>query len=131
MFKNYSWDWGVFLQPVSTGEPATYLGWLLAGLYNTVVLALSASMIALAVGVVMGVLRTLPNQRLAALGTTYVGIFRNIPVIVQLFAWYFVLPELLPSDVGTWFKQLPAATQMMTSAILCLGLLYTSPSPRD
>ena len=122
MFKNYSWDWGVFLQPVSTGEPTNYLGWLLAGLYNTVVLALSASLIAFAVGVVMGVLRTTPNRWLAALGTTYVGIFRNIPVIVQLFAWYFVLPELLPDNAGTWFKQLPAATQMMTSAVLCLGL---------
>jgi len=122
MFKNYSWDWGVFLQPVSTGEPTNYLGWLLAGLYNTVVLALSASLIALVLGVVMGVLRTVPNRWLAALGTTYVGIFRNIPVIVQLFAWYFVLPELLPSNIGTWFKQLPAGTQMMTSAVLCLGL---------
>jgi glutamate/aspartate transport system permease protein len=122
MFKNYSWDWGVFLQPVSTGEPTNYLGWLLAGLYNTVVLALSASVIAFVVGVAMGVLRTTPNRWLAALGTTYVGIFRNIPVIVQLFAWYFVLPELLPSSIGTWFKQLPAGTQMMTSAVLCLGL---------
>lgn len=122
MFKNYSWDWGIFLQPVSTGEPTNYLGWLIAGLYNTVILALSASVIALVIGVVMGVLRTVPNRRLAAVGAVYVGVFRNIPVIVQLFAWYFVLPEVLPFGLGDWFKQLPATTQMMSSAVLCLGL---------
>jgi len=122
MFKNYNWDWGIFLQPVSTGEPSTYLGWLLAGLYNTVVLAISASVIALIVGVTMGVLRTTPNRTLAAIGTVYVAIFRNIPVIVQLFIWYFVLPEIVPENIGTWFKQLPSTTQMMTSAVLCLGL---------
>lgn len=122
MFKNYNWDWGIFLQPVSTGEPTNYLGWLLAGLYNTFVLAISASVIAFVVGVLMGVLRTTPNKALAALGAVYVGVFRNIPVIVQLFIWYFVLPEVVPENIGTWFKQLPSFTQMMTSAVLCLGL---------
>jgi glutamate/aspartate transport system permease protein len=57
MFKNYLWDWGVFLEPVATGEPTNYLGWLLAGLNNTVILALSASVLAMIVGVAMGVLR--------------------------------------------------------------------------
>lgn len=122
MFKNYFWDWSIFLEPVSTGEPTTYLGWLLAGLYNTVVLALSASIIAFGIGVVMGALRTTPYRRLAALGTLYVAIFRNIPVIVQLFAWYFVFPEIVPTSIGNWFKQLPSFTQMMTSSIVCLGL---------
>ena len=41
MGGTYKWDWGIFLQPVSTGEPANYLDWLLAGLQNTVILALS------------------------------------------------------------------------------------------
>jgi glutamate/aspartate transport system permease protein len=122
MFKNYSWDWSVFLQPVSTGEPTNYLGWLLAGLYNTVILALSASLIAFVIGVVMGVFRTTPNRTLVAIGTVYVAVFRNVPVIVQLFTWYFVVPELVPSSIGTWFKQLPSLTQMMTASVLCLGL---------
>jgi len=124
MFKNYSWNWGIFLEPVSTGEPTTYLGWLLAGLCNTVILALSASAIALIIGVTMGVLRSVPNRGLAAVGTIYVAVFRNVPLIVQLFIWYFVIPEVVPSTIGEWFKQLPSLTQMMTSAVLCLAL-YT------
>lgn len=122
MSQKYSWNWGVFLEPVSTGEPTTYLGWLLAGLYNTIVVGLAAIVIALAVGTLMGILRTVPNKRLSTLAAVYVAIFRNVPVIVQLFAWYFVIPELVPERLGTWFKNLPSNTQMLTSAVLCIGL---------
>jgi glutamate/aspartate transport system permease protein len=122
MTGNYNWNWGIFLQPVSTGEPTNYLGWLLAGLHNTVILALVSSVIALLVGVAMGVMRCAPNRALAAVGTVYVAVFRNVPVIVQLFAWYFVVPELLPAGIGTWIKQLPSMVQMMTLSVLCLSL---------
>ncbi|KXU96475.1 amino acid ABC transporter permease [Caballeronia megalochromosomata] len=122
MFKNYVWDWGIFLEPVATGEPTNYLGWLIAGLHNTVVLALSASVIALVVGVLMGILRTMPNRTAGAIGAVYVAVFRNVPLIVQLFIWYFVLPEILPSGVGTWVKQLPSMMQMMAASVLCMGL---------
>src|SRR5471032_140912 len=113
MFKNYSWDWTVFFEPVSTGEPTNYLGWLLSGLHNTVILALSASFIALVFGIVMGIFRSTQHRGLVALGTVYVAVFRNVPLIAQLFIWYFVLPEIVPASVGTWFKQLPSMTQMM------------------
>lgn len=122
MFKNYSWDWGVFFEPVATGAPTNYLGWLLQGLHITVVLVIFASAIALVVGIVMGVLRTVPNRALAALGAIYVAIFRNIPVVVQLFAWYFVFPDVAPWGIGKWFIQLPAPTQMMASSVIGLGL---------
>ena len=122
MSQGYSWNWSVFLEPVSTGEPTNYLGWLLAGLHNTIVVGLAATVIALAVGTLMGILRTVPNKWLAALGAMYVAVFRNAPVIVQLFAWYFVVPEIVPARLGTWFKELPSNTQMLTASVLCLGL---------
>lgn len=122
MSQTYSWNWSVFLEPVSTGETGNYFGWLLAGLYNTVVLGLMAIVIALAVGTLMGVLRTVPNKGLASIGTVYVAMFRNVPVIVQLFAWYFVMPEVVPGRLGTWFKELPSNTQMLTASVLCIGL---------
>jgi glutamate/aspartate transport system permease protein len=122
MSQTYSWNWSVFLEPVSTGEPSNYLDWLLAGLYNTIVLGLLAIVIALAIGTLMGILRTVPNKGLASIGTVYVAVFRNVPVIVQLFAWYFVMPELVPGDLGTWFKELPSNTQMLISSVLCIGL---------
>jgi glutamate/aspartate transport system permease protein len=118
----YHWNWGVFLSPVSTGEPTTYLGWLISGLWNTVAVSLAAWVIALVVGASMGMLRTVPNRFLAGIGTVYVAVFRNIPLIVQFFIWYFVLPEILPKGLGDWFKQLPPTLQFYWSSILCLGL---------
>ena len=122
MGSTYKWNWGIFLDPVSTGEPANYLDWMLAGLQNTVVLALSSSVIALFLGIAMGILRCAPNRWLASIGAIYVALFRNVPVIVQLFAWYFVVPEILPTSMGTWIKQLPSMTQMMILSMMCLGL---------
>ena len=119
---SYHWNWGILLSPVSTGEPTTYLGWLLSGLWVTVTVSLAAWVIALIVGSFFGVLRTVQNPRVAAIGTVYVAIFRNIPLIVQFFIWYLVIPELLPVSIGTWFKQLPPSAQFFSSSIICLGL---------
>jgi glutamate/aspartate transport system permease protein len=118
----YHWNWNIFFAPVSTGEPTNYLGWLVAGLFNTVAVSLSAWLIALVIGALMGMLRTVPNRFLAGIGTVYVAIFRNIPLIVQFFIWYIVIPELLPPSIGNTFKQLPPSTQFYSSSILCLGL---------
>lgn len=117
----YNWNWQVFLQPSATGE-GTYLTWLFEGLQWTVTLSLGAWVIALLVGSIVGVLRTIPNRWLAGLATAYVEVFRNIPLLVQLFIWYFVLPELLPVDWGNAFKQTNPLAQQFFSAMLCLGL---------
>ncbi|ELW9449656.1 amino acid ABC transporter permease [Burkholderia cenocepacia] len=119
---SYHWNWGIFLSPVSTGEPTTYFGWLMSGFWVTIEVSLVAWGIALIVGSLFGVLRTVPNKWLAAIGTVYVSIFRNIPLIVQFFVWYLVIPELLPASIGTWIKQLPPGTQFFTASIVCLGL---------
>jgi glutamate/aspartate transport system permease protein len=122
---SYHWNWGILPSPVSTGEPTTYLGWLVSGFWVTVSVSLAAWVIALAAGSLFGVLRTVSNPRLAAIGTVYVAIFRNIPLIVQFFIWYLVVPELLPAGAGAWFKALPPGVQFYSSSILCLGL-FTS-----
>lgn len=118
---SYTWNWGVFLQPSATGE-GTYLSWLLEGLQWTVALSLSAWLIALLVGSVVGVLRTVPHKGLSLVATGYVEAFRNVPLLVQLFAWYFLLPELLPQELGDWLKQLNPLVQQFVAATLCLGL---------
>ncbi len=117
----YNWNWEVFLQPSATGE-GTYLTWLLEGLKWTVTLSLSSWMIALVVGSVIGVLRTVPNRWLSLIAAAYVEIFRNIPLLVQLFIWYFVLPELLPPTMGDALKQMNPLAQQFFSAMVCLGL---------
>lgn len=117
----YNWNWEVFLQPSATGE-GTYLTWLLEGLKWTVTLSLTAWVIALVVGSLVGVLRTVPNRWLGALAAAYVEIFRNVPLLVQLFLWYFVLPELLPVEWGDALKQMNPLAQQFFSAMVCLGL---------
>ena len=94
----YSWNWGVFLQPSATGND-TYLGWMIYGFKMTLGLSLSAWLIALLLGAVIGVLRTVPNAALSGFARAYVELFRNVPLLVQLFIWYFVLPELVPTSL--------------------------------
>jgi glutamate/aspartate transport system permease protein len=117
----YNWNWEVFLQPSATGE-GTYFTWLLEGLKWTVTLSLSAWVIALVIGSLIGVLRTVPNRWLSLIAATYVEVFRNIPLLVQLFIWYFVLPELLPGKLGDSFKQMNPLAQQFLAAMVCLGL---------
>ena len=117
---DYHWNWKIFLSAVPTGE-TTYLGWMVAGLQLTLALSLSAWFMALVIGGFMGVLRTVPNRWLRGMAAVYVEVFRNIPLLVQLFIWYFVLPELLPAALGNAFKQLHPIAQQFITAVVCLG----------
>jgi glutamate/aspartate transport system permease protein len=119
---NYNWNWGIFFQTSPDGVH-TYLETLLLGTGWTLATALSAWCLALAMGSLVGVIRTTPNPWLVRLGTAYVELFRNIPLLVQMFLWYFVLPELLPTQLGDWLKQLPDAS--FYTAVVALGF-YTS-----
>jgi glutamate/aspartate transport system permease protein len=118
---NYNWNWQVFFQNAPGGGD-TYFDWLLIGLRWTVALSLSAWVIALVLGAIFGVLRTVPNRLLSAVAAIYVEVFRNIPLLVQLFIWYFVLPELLPKAMGDAFKQMNPIAQQFIAAMVCLGL---------
>ncbi|SLN63789.1 putative amino-acid permease protein YxeN [Roseovarius litorisediminis] len=114
---NYNWDWGVLFR-----DP--YLGWIISGLGWTLVISLLAWVIAFSLGSVLGIFRSSSSPVLRAIGTIYVEIFRNIPLLVQLFLWYFVFPELLPDDWSRWVKRdMPAPA--MTTAIVAIGL-YTA-----
>jgi glutamate/aspartate transport system permease protein len=119
---NYHWNWGIFWQ-VSPDAAHTYLQTLLLGTVWTLATALAAWCLALAFGSLVGVIRTMPYRWLERLGNAYVELFRNIPLLVQMFLWYFVLPEIVPQAVGTWLKQLPDAS--FYTAVVALGF-YTS-----
>ena len=128
-------DWKVLLEQAPSGG-MTYLGWLASGLFWTLAVSACAWVIAFAVGSVVGVARTVPLAAARLAATAYVELFRNIPLLVQMFLWYFVMPEVIPKDWGDWLKQdmpnlltLPFAAQFslweFTAAVLCLGL-YTA-----
>ncbi|WP_409306345.1 amino acid ABC transporter permease [Pectobacterium sp. B1J-3] len=116
------WNWGIFLQAAPFGN-TTYLGWILSGLQVTVTLSICAWIIAFLLGSILGILRTVPNRIIAGIGTCYVELFRNVPLIVQFFTWYLVVPELLPEKLGMWFKaELDPNIQFFLSSMICLGL---------
>lgn len=120
----YAWHWEVFLEPAASGD-SSYLGWMLAGFETTIALSLLAWAMALVLGSLMGVLRTVPSRWWSGLAGAYVELFRNVPLLVQLFSWYFILPELLPPVWGNAFKQLNPFLQQFLSAVVCLGF-FTS-----
>jgi glutamate/aspartate transport system permease protein len=127
-------EWKIFLEQAPSGG-MTYLGWLGSGVMWTLLVSICAWVIAFTLGSVLGVLRTVPVKWLSVPATIYVEVFRNIPLLVQMFLWYFVMPEVVPSAVGDWLKQtyptlieLPFAQFSLwefSAAVLCLGL-YTA-----
>ena len=108
-----NWDWQVFCRETVTGDviagcfgsggDVTYLDWMLSAWGWTVSVAALALVVALFFGSLMGILRTVPDRRLVALGTAWTELFRNIPLLVQIFLWYYVLPELF-----TPLRELPS-----------------------
>jgi glutamate/aspartate transport system permease protein len=121
---SYHWNWAVLLQPVSTGEDATYLDWLVSGFFVTVALTAAAWVLALVIGSVCGIARTVPSRAARWLAAAYVSVFRNVPLIVQFFTWYFVVPELLPKAAGDWIKGQAPFTQFFVVSVFSLGV-YT------
>ncbi|ENN83856.1 glutamate/aspartate transport protein (plasmid) [Rhizobium freirei PRF 81] len=111
------------LQPAPDGQ--LYIQWLVSGLGWTLLLAFCGWWIAFVLGVIIGVGRTVPSQVVSCMARIYVEIFRNIPLLVQMFLWYFVIPELLPQPIGDAMKQMPPPWGAFWPALLCLSL-YTS-----
>ncbi|CAN7229865.1 amino acid ABC transporter permease [Acidovorax sp. LjRoot194] len=102
-----SWDWQVFCQDTmdrevvqscfGKGGDITYLDWMLSAWGWTVSVSLLALVLALVLGSFIGTLRTLQDRpMIVRLGNAWVELFRNIPLLVQIFLWYHVLPSLFP-----------------------------------
>ena len=95
-----NWQWEIFLQDPG-GKQATYWEWMLSAWGWTVSVSLLSLLIALSIGSIIGILRTLPDSPwLVRLGNAWVELFRNIPLLVQIFLWYHVVPALIPPMKG-------------------------------
>ena len=94
---NYNWDWGILFR-----DP--YLGWMISALGWTILISILAWIIAFSLGSILGIFRTSSKKSLRLIATCYVELFRNIPLLVQIFLWYFVFPELLTDDWSRWVK---------------------------
>lgn len=120
---HYHWNWGVFFQTIPSGD-VTYLTWIIHALGWTIAISLCAWVIALTLGSLIGTLRTVPNRWIALIGHVWVEFFRNVPILLQLFLWFFVIPELLPPKLSIWVKQDMPAKEFITATV-ALGL-FTS-----
>jgi glutamate/aspartate transport system permease protein len=113
-------DLSIFTQMTADGD----INWwqsLASGLKWTLATAFFAAIIAFSVGSLLGVMRTTSKRWMVMLGNAYVELFRNIPLLVQFFVWYFVIPGLIPS-VKAWVISLDPTEHQFITAVVCLGL---------
>ena len=113
----YNWNWSVLFED-------EYLDWIISGFGWTISVSLCAWVIALTIGCLVGVGNTLPSKKIRFVCTAYVELFRNIPLLVQMFIWYFAVPELVPESIGYWMKRDMPNPEFVT-AVVALGL-YTA-----
>jgi glutamate/aspartate transport system permease protein len=103
-----SWAWQVFCEDTlerqvvqgcfGKGGDITYLDWMLSAWGWTVSVALLALVLALVLGSFIGTVRTLQGRPVVVwLGNAWVELFRNIPLLVQIFLWYHVVPTMFPA----------------------------------
>ena len=91
-----TWDWQVFLNDDGGGR--TYLQWMMDAWGWTLGVAGCSWVVAILLGGIMGTFKTLPNSPwLVRLATVWVEVFRNVPLLVQIFIWYFVIPKIFPA----------------------------------
>jgi glutamate/aspartate transport system permease protein len=99
-----AWDWQVFCKETTTGDEIagcfgksgdiTYLDWIISAWGWTLSVAALALVVAMVFGSLMGILRTTPDRRLVFIGNAWTEIFRNVPLLVQIFLWYHVIPSI-------------------------------------
>lgn len=118
---NYSWDFLVYFKPSVTGE-GVYWHLLASGLGWTLLLSLLSWVLALALALFIGIARTLPHRALRWPAAVFVHCFRNVPLLVQVFLWFYVVPELLPQAIGMAIKQAPPTLSQFLTMLLALSL---------
>jgi His/Glu/Gln/Arg/opine family amino acid ABC transporter permease subunit len=92
---SYQFNWGVLW----SGQSGS---WLLQGVLTTLGISVLAWVLAVSLGILSGAMRTVPWKPVRALATFYVEFFRNVPLLVWMFFWYFGVPPLLPRGAQDW-----------------------------
>jgi polar amino acid transport system permease protein len=112
---NYQFEWAVVIS-------GRYLDWLLSGLRVTLELSALSSVLAMGLGLMVVLMRMGQARPLRWLARAYLEIFRNTPLLVQIFFWYFGSYKILPKAVNDW---LSAGNFEFAAGVISLGI-YTS-----
>jgi His/Glu/Gln/Arg/opine family amino acid ABC transporter permease subunit len=92
---SYEFKWSVLW----SGQSGS---WLLQGLLTTLEISALAWLLAIGLGILAGALRTVAFRPVRWAATFYVEFFRNVPLLVWMFFWYFGVPPLLPRPIQDW-----------------------------
>lgn len=107
---------------IQYGSTSTYGRAFLVGLTNTLLVAVVGIVLATVLGFVMGIARLSSNWLVARLATVYVEVARNVPLLLQLFVWYFAVLKNLPPPRNSYV--LPGG-----SFLNVRGLYFPAPVP--
>jgi His/Glu/Gln/Arg/opine family amino acid ABC transporter permease subunit len=107
---NYHFDWSVLWSTQARQ-------WLIEGVATTLAISALAWLLALALGILAGALRSLKLAPLRMLAAVYVEFFRNVPLLVWMFFWYFAVPPLLPQALQDWLYDHGAEFAAGTAAL--------------
>lgn len=88
---------GIGLTLVEYDETFSYGRTFLVGLLNTALVSFLGIILATVIGFAMGIARLSSNWLVSRLAAVYIEIFRNIPLLLQIFFWYFAVLQALPS----------------------------------
>ena len=91
---------GIIQSLVEYSETSSYGRGLIVGLLNTLLIAFIGIILATILGFVMGVARLSQNWIIARMAYVYIEIVRNIPLLLQIFLWYFAVLRALPDKRG-------------------------------
>lgn len=96
-FLNQEAGFGIGLTLIEYNETYSYGRTFIVGLSNTALVSVLGIILATAIGFTMGVARLSTNWLVSRLAAVYIETFRNIPLLLQIFFWYFAVLQALPS----------------------------------
>jgi len=111
----YNFDWSI----VTSGK---YFEWLVSGLKLTLELSAISIVLAFLLGLFIAVLRMSHIKPIRFLASAYLEFFRNTPLLVQIFFWYFGSYKILPTAVNDWLN----TTNFEFAAAVVALTIYTS-----
>ncbi|KAF0182964.1 MAG: polar amino acid transport system permease protein [Nitrospirae bacterium] len=111
----YEFDWSV----VTSGQ---YYDWIVSGLYLTIQLSAVSIVLAFLLGLLIAVMRMSSVKPVKWIAHGYLEFFRNTPLLVQIFFWYFGSYKILPQSVNDWLN----STNFEFAAAVIALTIYTS-----
>ena len=120
--KATGWDVNFSLLPHSASDP--YWWFFVIGIVNTLFLGTLGLALATLIGGTIGIMRTVSHPVLNLLGRTYVDVFRNIPLILQVFFWYALVTHLPAPRNAISFGPLTLSSRGIYMPVLNVGGWY-------